>query len=204
MQAMLRSGLHRLLADSIRLRATGRHERAERAVKGYLEEVRTDHVKGWAFDRRQPAASPRVRVLLGNAVIAEDVATSDRPDVAKVMGVPAARCGFRVKVDLAAEALDKVAAKLRAAGPQRSFFYASGRASNEAGFLLQLMSRLFGTNYVNNCSYYCHQASAVGLGSTIGTGAGTMRMEDLEHADLYILIGANPPSNHPRLMRSFM
>ena len=109
MQAMLRSGLHRLLADSIRLRATGRHERAERAVKGYLEEVRTDHVKGWAFDRRQPGASPRVRVLLGNAVIAEDVATSDRPDVAKVMGVPAARCGFRVKVDLAAEALDKVA-----------------------------------------------------------------------------------------------
>src|SRR5262249_47627669 len=67
------------------------------------------------------------------------------------------------------EALDRVATKLKAAGPQRSFFYASGRASNEAGFLLQLMSRLFGTNYVNNCSYYCHQASGVGLGMAIGT-----------------------------------
>ena len=66
------------------------------------------------------------------------------------------------------------------------------------------MARLFGTNYVNNCSYYCHQASGVGLGSAIGTGAGTVRLEDLEETDLYILIGANPASNHPRLMRSFM
>lgn len=102
------------------------------------------------------------------------------------------------------QALDLMAERLQTAGPDRSFFYASGRSSNEAGFLLQLMSRLFGTNYVNNCSYYCHQASGVGLGSAIGTGAGTIRVDDLEDADLYLLIGANPASNHPRLMRSFM
>ncbi|MGE3313581.1 MAG: FdhF/YdeP family oxidoreductase [Planctomycetaceae bacterium] len=102
------------------------------------------------------------------------------------------------------EALDKLAARLKAAGPTRSFFYASGRSSNEAGFLLQLFARLFGTNYVNNCSYYCHQASAVGLGSSIGAGTGTIRLEDLDSADLYILIGGNPASNHPRLMRSLM
>ena len=102
------------------------------------------------------------------------------------------------------EALAKLAERLSAAGPERSFFYASGRSSNEAGFLLQLLARLFGTNYVNNCSYYCHQASGVGLGSSIGTGTGTVRLEDLDHSDLYILIGANPASNHPRLMRSLM
>jgi len=102
------------------------------------------------------------------------------------------------------EALQRLCAAMSAAGPERSFFYASGRSSNEAGFLLQLMSRLFGTNYVNNCSYYCHQASGVGLGSSIGTGAGTVRLDDLQHTDLYILIGANPASNHPRLMRSLM
>ena len=102
------------------------------------------------------------------------------------------------------DALQRIVTKLKAAGPQRSFFYASGRASNEAGFLLQMLSRLFGTNYVNNCSYYCHQASGVGMSSSIGTGAGTVRLEDLEHADLYILIGANPASNHPRLMKSLM
>ncbi len=102
------------------------------------------------------------------------------------------------------EAIDRLADRLKAAGPERSFFYASGRSSNEAGFLLQLAARLFGTNYVNNCSYYCHQASGVGLGSSLGTGAGTVRLEDLDETDLYILVGANPASNHPRLMRSLM
>ena len=102
------------------------------------------------------------------------------------------------------EAFDRLAARLKSAGPTRSFFYASGRSSNEAGFLLQLFARLFGTNYVNNCSYYCHQASGVGLAASIGVGTGTVRLEDLEHADLYFLIGGNPASNHPRLMRSLM
>ena len=102
------------------------------------------------------------------------------------------------------EALQLLASKLQAAGPNRSFFYASGRSSNEAGFLFQLFARLFGTNYVNNCSYYCHQASGVGLGAALGAGTGTIQLEDLDHADLYILIGGNPASNHPRLMRSLM
>lgn len=102
------------------------------------------------------------------------------------------------------EALEKTISALKAAGPQRSFFYASGRSSNEAGFLLQLFSRLFGTNYVNNCSYYCHQASGVGLASSIGVGTGTVQLEDIDKADLYILIGGNPASNHPRLLRNLM
>jgi molybdopterin-dependent oxidoreductase alpha subunit len=101
-------------------------------------------------------------------------------------------------------ALATIGQRMKDAGPARSFFYASGRASNEAGFLLQLLARRFGTNYVNNCSYYCHQASGVGLSQAIGTGAGTVKLDDLDHADLYILIGANPASNHPRLMRTLM
>ena len=102
------------------------------------------------------------------------------------------------------ETIDRLAARLKAAGPTRSFFYASGRSSNEAGFLLQLLARVFGTNYVNNCSYYCHQASGVGLAASIGAATATVRLDDLEHADLYVLIGGNPASNHPRLMRSLM
>lgn len=108
------------------------------------------------------------------------------------------------KVTTWEHAISTLVERMKAAGPERSFFYASGRASNEAGFLFQLLARLFGTNYVNNCSYYCHQASGVGLGMSIGTGAGTVRLEDLDQTDLYILIGANPSSNHPRLMRSLM
>lgn len=102
------------------------------------------------------------------------------------------------------EALDRLTKSLKAAGPSRSFFYASGRSSNEAGFLLQLFARLFGTNDVNNCSYYCHQASSVGLASSLGTGTATVHLDDVEHCDLFVLLGGNPASNHPRLMRSLM
>ena len=102
------------------------------------------------------------------------------------------------------EALERIAAKLRATKPAESFFYFSGRSSNEAGFLLQLLARLYGTNHVNNCSYYCHQASGVGLSSVIGTGAGTITLDDMENADCVFLIGGNPASNHPRMMRTLM
>jgi molybdopterin-dependent oxidoreductase alpha subunit len=102
------------------------------------------------------------------------------------------------------EALDRAADQLRSQTPDQHFFYASGRSSNEAGFLLQLFARLYGSNYVNNCSYYCHQASGVGLGRTLGTGTATVVLEDVENADLFFLIGGNPASNHPRLMRSLM
>ena len=98
------------------------------------------------------------------------------------------------------EALDLAAARFKAATPQRSFFYSSGRSSNEAGFILQLLARAFGTNNVNNCSYYCHQATGVGLGSTIGTGTSTVELEDLDRCDFVMVVGANPSSNHPRLI----
>jgi len=98
------------------------------------------------------------------------------------------------------EAFDRVAGQLRASRPDETFFYASGRSSNEAGFLLQLFARLGGTNFVNNCSFYCHQASGVGLGQALGTGTATVALDDLDQTDLFILIGGNPASNHPRLM----
>jgi molybdopterin-dependent oxidoreductase alpha subunit len=97
-------------------------------------------------------------------------------------------------------AMDISAARFAAAKPDRTFFYSSGRSSNEAGFLLQLLARLYGTNNVNNCSYYCHQASGVALANTIGTGTSTVELADLAGCDLVFLIGANPASNHPRLL----
>jgi molybdopterin-dependent oxidoreductase alpha subunit len=102
------------------------------------------------------------------------------------------------------EALQSIASRLAGTEPDRSFFYFSGRSSNEAGFLLQLFARLYGTNNINNCSYYCHQASGVGLDSVIGSGTATVVLKDLDKADHIFLIGANPASNHPRLMRSFL
>lgn len=102
------------------------------------------------------------------------------------------------------EAIDSVANRLKELPADRTFWYFSGRSSNEAGFLLQVFARLYGTNNVNNCSYYCHQASGVGLNSSLGTGTATVTLEDLEKTDLVMLIGGNPASNHPRMMTSLM
>lgn len=97
-------------------------------------------------------------------------------------------------------AINYAVEKFSATTPDRSFFYSSGRASNEAGFVLQLLARLYGTNNVNNCSYYCHQATSVALGATIGTGTATVELDDLSCCDLVFVIGANPSSNHPRFI----
>lgn len=97
-------------------------------------------------------------------------------------------------------AIAHAAAQLKATNPNRSFFYSSGRSSNEAGFVFQLLARVFGTNNVNNCSYYCHQATSEGMATTIGKGTATVELEDLTGADLIFVIGANPSSNHPRFI----
>jgi molybdopterin-dependent oxidoreductase alpha subunit len=101
-------------------------------------------------------------------------------------------------------ALGRIVARLKAVLPDETFWYFSGRSSTEAGFLLQLFARLYGTNNINNCSFYCHQASGVGMQSALGTGTATITLEDVEHADCVFLIGGNPASNHPRLMTTLM
>lgn len=98
------------------------------------------------------------------------------------------------------DAFRRMIDKLKATTPDETFWYFSGRSSNEAGFLLQMFARIYGTNNVNNCSYYCHQASGVGLQSVLGTGTATLVLDDVEHADCVFIIGGNPASNHPRLM----
>lgn len=98
------------------------------------------------------------------------------------------------------EALDRAGRALGDSGPERSFFYASGRSSNEAAFLFQLVARAFGTANIHNCSSYCHAASSVALKQVYGSGTSSVALEDLEAADLALVAGANPASNHPRLI----
>ncbi len=98
------------------------------------------------------------------------------------------------------EALQRTVEALRDASPDQTFFYASGRSSNEAAYLLQLIARAYGTNNVHNCSYYCHAASGVALGKVYGSGTSSVVLDDLDRADLALVIGANPASNHPRLI----
>jgi molybdopterin-dependent oxidoreductase alpha subunit len=93
-----------------------------------------------------------------------------------------------------------IADELRAAGPDRSVFYTSGRTSNEAAFLYQLVGRMFGTNNFPDCSNMCHDSSGIALSEAVGVGKGTVSLDDFEHADLIFIIGQNPGTNHPRML----
>jgi len=97
-------------------------------------------------------------------------------------------------------AIARIADELRALGPDRCAFYTSGRTSNEAAFLYQLVGRMFGTNNFPDCSNMCHESSGVGLKETIGVGKGTVSLADFDEADLIAVIGQNPGTNHPRML----
>lgn len=84
--------------------------------------------------------------------------------------------------------------------PHRAAFYTSGRCSNEAAFLYQTFTRMFGTNNLPDCSNMCHESSGTALGNTIGIGKGTVTLEDFSRTDLILVIGQNPGTNHPRML----
>jgi molybdopterin-dependent oxidoreductase alpha subunit len=84
--------------------------------------------------------------------------------------------------------------------PDEAVFYTSGRTSNEAAFLYQLFARQFGTNNMPDCSNMCHESSGSALTPTIGIGKGTVKLDDFEKAQVIVLIGQNPGTNHPRML----
>ena len=84
--------------------------------------------------------------------------------------------------------------------PDEAIFYTSGRTSNEAAFLWQLLARRIGTNNLPDCSNMCHESSGVALSESIGIGKGTVTLEDFNSADLIIVVGQNPGTNHPRML----
>ncbi|RIQ14503.1 FdhF/YdeP family oxidoreductase [Jiangella rhizosphaerae] len=87
------------------------------------------------------------------------------------------------------------------AGPDKAVFYTSGRTSNEAAFLYQLFARTLGTNNLPDCSNMCHESSGAALSETIGVGKGSVSLTDItDHADLIVVVGQNPGTNHPRML----
>ena len=99
------------------------------------------------------------------------------------------------------QAFSHVAGALNALdSPHQAIFYTSGRTSNEAAFLYQLMVRSFGTNNLPDCSNMCHESSGAALIESIGVGKGSVSVADVEAADLIIIAGQNPATNHPRML----
>ncbi|WP_448720343.1 FdhF/YdeP family oxidoreductase [Microbacterium natoriense] len=86
------------------------------------------------------------------------------------------------------------------ASPDEAAFYTSGRLSNEATFLYQLMVREYGTNNLPDCSNMCHEASGRALNASIATGKGTVDLHDWEQCDALFVLGVNAASNAPRML----
>jgi molybdopterin-dependent oxidoreductase alpha subunit len=84
--------------------------------------------------------------------------------------------------------------------PDEALFYTSGKTSNEAAFVYQLFARAFGTNNLPDCSNMCHESSGTGLIETIGIGKGSVSLEDIHQAELIVVAGQNPGTNHPRML----
>ncbi|WP_400191437.1 FdhF/YdeP family oxidoreductase [Hymenobacter sp. B81] len=99
------------------------------------------------------------------------------------------------------EAFELIGRELNAlASPDEAVFYTSGRTSNEAAFLYQLFVRQFGTNNLPDCSNMCHESSGAALSGTIGIGKGTVKLEDFYQAEVILIVGQNPGTNHPRML----
>jgi formate dehydrogenase major subunit len=86
------------------------------------------------------------------------------------------------------------------ASPDEAVFYTSGKTSNEAAFVYQLFARAYGTNNLPDCSNMCHESSGVALAEVIGIGKGSVTLNDIHHAELIVVMGQNPGTNHPRML----
>jgi len=99
------------------------------------------------------------------------------------------------------EAFKKIAGHLHLCkSPDEAVFYTSGRTSNEAAFLYQLFVRQFGTNNLPDCSNMCHESSGVALTESLGIGKGSVTLEDFYKAEVILILGQNPGTNHPRML----
>ncbi|MEO8893387.1 MAG: FdhF/YdeP family oxidoreductase [Coleofasciculaceae cyanobacterium] len=102
------------------------------------------------------------------------------------------------------EEIYQIATKAFKKQPERVASYSSGRSSNEAAFLLQLMMRSLNSNNLADCSDLCHAPSTTALSEMFGTRTSVVSLENLKKADCVVLAGAHSASNHPRLMNELI
>ncbi len=99
------------------------------------------------------------------------------------------------------EAFSMIAAQLNSLDdPNEAIFYTSGRSSNEAAYLYSLLARRLGTNNLPDCSNMCHESSGVALSRSLGIGKGSVTLDDLNKAEVIMILGQNPGTNHPRML----
>ena len=83
-------------------------------------------------------------------------------------------------------------------GPKALAGFGSAKGSNEEAYLFQKLVRTgFGSNNVDHCTRLCHASSVAALLEGVGSGAVSNQVNDVEHAELILVIGSNPTANHP-------
>ena len=113
---------------------------------------------------------------------------------------PASDRYLPVSWDAAIAGIGRALAAQRAADPQATVFYASGRASLETSYMYQLLARLYGNNNLPDSSNMCHESTSVALPETIGVPVGTVRLDDFEQTDAIFFFGQNVGVNSPRML----
>jgi molybdopterin-dependent oxidoreductase alpha subunit len=100
------------------------------------------------------------------------------------------------------EALDLIATRIRAAGPDRTAFYMTNRGMpNEAYYAAQKAARAIGTNSIDTAARVCHSPSTFGLKGTIGVASTTCSYSDWIDSDLVVFAGSNVANNQPVAMK---
>jgi molybdopterin-dependent oxidoreductase alpha subunit len=114
------------------------------------------------------------------------------------------RAGQNYYKSISWEEIYEIATEAFQKPPERVASYSSGRGSNEAAFLLQLMLRTLGSNNLADCSDLCHAPSTTALQEMFGTKTSVVSLESLKQSDCMVLAGANSAYNHPRLMNELI
>lgn len=96
------------------------------------------------------------------------------------------------------EALDKIAARIKAASPQRTAVFVTSRGvTNEIYYMAQKAARAIGTNHVDNAARLCHSPSTTAMKRTLGYSASTCSYTDWYGTDLIVFWGSNPSNDQP-------
>jgi molybdopterin-dependent oxidoreductase alpha subunit len=100
------------------------------------------------------------------------------------------------------EALDRIAARIRATDTQRTAFYLTSRGMpNESYYAAAKAVRAMGTNSIDNAARVCHAPSTLALKEGLGVAATTCSYSDWIGSDLVVFIGSNPANNQPVAMK---
>ena len=122
------------------------------------------------------------------------------PMIRREKGGELERVTWDEALDFTAQRLTEIKEKY---GPDAIMLTGSSRGpGNEANFVMQKFTRAcIGTNNIDNCARTCHGPSVIGLMDTVGSGAMSVSIPNLENADLIMLFGYNPSASHPIVAR---